>query len=227
MCKKMRYVLMFLVFVVGLTTATVSADTSEGLLGYWPLDEGAGTVTADASGNGNDGIIDVNNGEPNWVEGKLGMALSLDGIDDHVDCGNSPSLDLGTSPFTISAWIKTSSTADNLSIFGKGGDDGGGIRYHLFVHSTHVKILVDDDDTKYDPEGEIPVNDDQWHHIVGMRDATSLRLFIDGVEDPGVIAHDESPLSADYDTSGSSMYGAYIGAMTTNNDGSLYKFFQD
>ena len=115
------------------------------------------------------------------------------------------------------------------TIFGNGGDDGGGIRYHLLVQGNPgVKVLVDDDDTKYDPEGSIAVSDDQWHHIVGMRDGTSLRLYIDGVEDPGLTAHDESTIAtADYDISGASQYNAYIGAIITNNTGDFHesKFF--
>ncbi|MCP4259487.1 MAG: LamG domain-containing protein [Planctomycetes bacterium] len=48
---------------------------SDGLLAFWPGDEGAGAVVADASGNGRDGTFV--NGDPAWVEGVNGTAVEL------------------------------------------------------------------------------------------------------------------------------------------------------
>jgi hypothetical protein len=221
MCK--RFIcLISIVLVLGLTTTVANAEIADGLVAYWPLDEGGGTTTSDLSGNGNDGTL---NGGPIWVEGKFGGALNFDGSDDHVDCGNPSILDFGTSDFTISAWIKTTNALGE-TIFGNGGDDGGGIRVRLYVEGNPgVKILVDDDFSKYDPEGSIAVLDGQWHHIVGMRRRTALRVYIDGVEDEGATAHGESTIPADYDLSGTSQHNAYIGAQTSNASGNLIKYF--
>jgi hypothetical protein len=242
MNKKMRYFLVFLISIVILTTATifllrftkasVGTEISEGLLGYWPLDEGVGNTTADASGNGNEGIV---NGYPDWVQGKFGMTLSFDGIDDYVYVGNDPSLDHGTGDFTISAWVKTTYAEldEDPTIFGKGGDSEGGIRYCLLIHETYnsIRLVLDNDKAKYWPEGLIGVTDDQWHHIVGMRDGTFLRIFVDGVQDPGAVeqtdstAHTEFTIPADYDLTGTSLYGAYIGVIHSHAKGHLQKYF--
>ncbi len=50
-----------------------------GLVGWWKFDETNGTVAYDSSGNGNDG--NFTNG-PTWTTGKIGGALSFDGVDD-------------------------------------------------------------------------------------------------------------------------------------------------
>jgi hypothetical protein len=50
-----------------------------GLVGWWKFDEGSGTVAYDSSGNGNDG--NLTNG-PTWTTGKIGGALSFDGVND-------------------------------------------------------------------------------------------------------------------------------------------------
>jgi beta-lactamase regulating signal transducer with metallopeptidase domain len=192
-----------------------------GPVAHWQLDEGSGTIAADSSDNWLDGTV---MGDPLWVAGIIGGALELDGVDDYVDCGNPSILDFGTGDFTISAWIKTTD-AGGETVFAKGGDQIGGIRYRLFVETTAVKILVDDDINKHDPQGDIPVLDGQWHHLVGMRVGDTLRLYIDGVEDQGVTTHGESTLPATYDLSGTSQHNAYIGAVTDHRDGSLYKFF--
>ena len=71
----------------------------ETLLGAWLLDEGSGNITADASGNGNDGTL---MGSPNWVAGQSGGALEFTGSGTYVDCGNDETLNVGT--FSVSFW---------------------------------------------------------------------------------------------------------------------------
>ena len=70
MSLKSIYLMLF-VCLLGLTTGYAQTNLGEGLVGYWPLDEGAGTATADVTGNGSDGTL---TGDPTWVEGKLGGA---------------------------------------------------------------------------------------------------------------------------------------------------------
>src|SRR5215510_6127367 len=57
---------------------TVSpAPVETGLVAHWKFDEGKGTTAADSSGNGNKGALV---GRPVWTAGKIGNALSFDGI---------------------------------------------------------------------------------------------------------------------------------------------------
>lgn len=51
------------------------------MVGYWSFDEGSGNIAYDYSGNNNNGIL--YNG-PQWVDGKVGKALSFDGVDDYI-----------------------------------------------------------------------------------------------------------------------------------------------
>ena len=77
--------------------ATPVDPGTDGLLAFFPLEND----TLDASGNGNDGIID---GDPIFVDGPagLGMAMEFDG-DDHVDTGNVDDL----AEWTIGCWAKS------------------------------------------------------------------------------------------------------------------------
>ncbi|MHC4494231.1 MAG: hypothetical protein ACYSYM_00240 [Planctomycetota bacterium] len=117
--RQLSYLISF-VLVLALATTSVGQDIAEGLVGYWPLDEGGGTTTADASGNGNDGTLNA----PKWDAGKFGSALNFDGVDDYVDLGNPPILDFGTGDFTVSAWVKTTVPAGE-TVYGNGGDNSG------------------------------------------------------------------------------------------------------
>ena len=57
-------------------STAASAGLSDGLVGYWPLDEGSGTTTADLSGSGNTGSLLKGPGigvAPQWnTGGKFG-----------------------------------------------------------------------------------------------------------------------------------------------------------
>jgi hypothetical protein len=49
-----------------------------GLVGYWPMDEGSGSTTVDASGSGNGGSL--SSPAPTWTTGKVGNgALNFNG----------------------------------------------------------------------------------------------------------------------------------------------------
>lgn len=59
-----------------------STWSTTGLVGWWKFDETSGTVAADSSGNGNNGTLI---GNPTWVAGKIGGALSFDGAGDYME----------------------------------------------------------------------------------------------------------------------------------------------
>src|SRR3990170_7792517 len=79
------------------------------LVGHWKFDEGSDIVAADSSGRGNTGTL-VNN--PAWVDGKYGKSLDFNGIDTYVELNDT--LDFtGTSPFSITIWVKPNVTIPN------------------------------------------------------------------------------------------------------------------
>jgi hypothetical protein len=82
-----------------------------------------------------------------------------------------------------------------------------------------VTLVCDDDVTRYDAVSRTRTNDDQWHFVAAQREGTSLRIFIDGT------LEGTTTIPADYDLAGTKQHNAYVGAMTDNRDGSLYKLF--
>ncbi len=155
-----------------------------------------------------------------------GQALQLQQAG-YVDLGNPPSLDFATTGWTVTAWFKTNMSggtddAHQGVIYGKGGDNTGGKRYalNMSLNTEGVLTLVaDDDTTRYDAISQTKTNDDQWHFVAGEREGTVLRIYIDG------LLEGTRTIPATYDLSGSSQHNAYIGAMTYNPDGSIYKLF--
>ena len=83
-------------------TTGAAPATPPGLVGAWAFAEGAGTTTADASGNGNAGTLI---GASWTTQGRYGNALSFNGTNSQVRVADSASLDL-TTAMTLSAWIQ-------------------------------------------------------------------------------------------------------------------------
>ena len=203
-----------IVLVLGLT---LTSPTNAELVGWWRLDEGSGTVARDSSGNGNNGTLQ---GNPQWTTGMLGGALQFDG-DDYVNCGNQNVLNFGTGDWTVSAWIKTTQI-DKGTIFAKGGDNSGGIRYTLATHEANANKLtltVDDNTTKVQALGATVVIDGQWYHVAAMRQGTTISVYVNGVLDG------TTTVSSGYNLSGTSQHDALIGAMTAHDTGGLIKYY--
>jgi len=178
----------------------------------------------DSSGNGlNGAIVDGELVSP----GKLGQGMALQVNDaGYADLGNPPSLDFSTGDWTVSAWYKTGMTGtgdeNKGTVYGKGGDTGGGHRYCLIMSETTegvMTLVTDDDVTKYVVNSTSVTNDDEWHCAVGQRKGTAINIFIDGLLEGTATAN------ADYDLSGTVQHNAYIGAITNHGDGSLYKTY--
>jgi len=160
---------------LGLPAGVQAEGSDDGLVAEWHFDEGSGSVLADSSGNGYDGVIYG----ATWVEGKYGKALSFDGVDDYVNCGSDASLEFGTSTFTIETWVKTtdSTTAGWKGIVGRWDYSNG---YWLqYAPSTGAWAFGWHGSTFLNPTNRI--GDGNWHHVVSKRvGLTSAELYIDG-----------------------------------------------
>ena len=111
MCKRFSTVPLLLVL-------SLAGGAWADLVGWWKLDDGAGTVVKDSSGNGIDGNFV---GNPKWVEGMNGTGgLELDGTC-WVDFGNPPkALFTGTMPMSAALWIYPTNLGATLA--GAGAD---------------------------------------------------------------------------------------------------------
>jgi hypothetical protein len=188
-----------------------------GLVGYWKLDEGSGQTVYDSSGNHNngdrlgDGLLW---GEPKWVDGKYGKALTFDGIWDFVSISDSSSLRVQS--FSIGVWVYMTvrpyqaghSGFPHVCIVNK---------FHQYNTPAKAGYKLDfenptaTDDTLVITVGDgvaqrlvqyNSINDltlDHWHQIVGTYDGSTAKIYIDGrLKATGqgsyTILHDSTPL---------------------------------
>ncbi|MDT8300625.1 MAG: LamG domain-containing protein [Sedimentisphaerales bacterium] len=156
-----------------LLVLSVAANTSADLVAHWQFDETSGSVAQDASGSGNNGTL---KGNPQWVAGRIGGAIQLDGIDDYVDIGS-----VGISGIdnrTIAGWAKASTTDIPAwtSVFGFVPDgDTDGTYYDIEVDDAgNYVVFVGGWESIF-----IPV-DTQWHHFAVTYNGQGGNWYLDG-----------------------------------------------
>jgi hypothetical protein len=151
---------------------------SSGLVGYWKFDEGSGTTATDSSGHNNTGTL-ING--PTWTTGKVGNALSFDGVDDYVSTLSNTSL--SPSIATISVWIKPNATqSTNTRIINI--QDTSGKNYDLSILQSSYKIDFVNWNGSYasvDLASTSAVPPNEWTHIVVVVGNQNNRLYINGV----------------------------------------------
>ncbi|MBM4027111.1 MAG: hypothetical protein FJ280_17155 [Planctomycetes bacterium] len=146
--------------------------TDPDLVGWWPLDDGAGTVALDFSGHGNNGRVV---GGTQWIEGVVGGALELTGNGYVVIDGIAPRLKANV--LTFSAWIKSTrvSSAHGV-IFCPNGSDSD---YSLQVTLRNGSISIyDGSRTDYPPI----VADGEWHHVAFVLNGPNASVYVDGAQ---------------------------------------------
>ena len=172
-------------------STAASAGLSDGLVGYWPLDEGSGTATADLSGNVNTGSLLKGAGSgvaPQWnASGKFGNCLSFDGISSYVDCGNGASL-RPASAVTVAGWVKQSALSYYAPIAGfiydQGSDESG---YAILSWTTPTPSgyggwirMGANTDGGYMPRVTTGYTLGQWTHVVLTYNGSVTTLYVNG-----------------------------------------------
>lgn len=176
---------------------TVQGSTlTEGLLGFWPLNEGSGTQVRDLSGNHPPGVIRQNDGGAPlglaadggvWVtDPQRGVVLGLSGdnAQAYVFLGAEiiPIMDL-TTGFTWSFWSKSDQASNSDIILGN--------RYRTnntdfvpreFIKFANSRFEFQYNDTDHHLDySNIGVQTDWMHHLV-VKDGEAMTYYRDGVE---------------------------------------------
>ncbi|NQV35367.1 MAG: discoidin domain-containing protein, partial [Phycisphaeraceae bacterium] len=181
MSGRLRYCV-FVVSMVGLMAGLGDAQIEpETILGAWLLDEGNGDTTADATGNGHDGILA---GPPVWVGGPFGNALEFDGSSTYVDCGNADVLNVEL--FSVSFWcyIPSTQTWNHMISRGQHGASGspGSVNWGVMMFDAQETILFETfNDTAWTGISA-PTSAGEWHHVVATYDGDTMQLYHDGTQ---------------------------------------------
>ena len=160
---------------------------SENNLIYYPLKDFTGTETinytiSDEAGGVDSAILEIIVASD--------FSLSLDGINEYVDCGKSQLLNI-RGPLTIEAWIKPIGWGESTNVgFGRIVDKEN---YIVFINNTGHKTYKDhslvfylyfpNDMTTIVNTTQDSISLNKWQHIAAIYDGVGqIKIYINGIE---------------------------------------------
>ena len=148
------------------------APINSGLVGWWPMWEGAGGKCLDISGKNNHGTL--TNG-PLWAGG----GLKFDGVDDHVI---APLVSSKVNDFSFAFWLNVKVASDNRgAVFFNGSGANGYGFFAGSVDGTTTTEFVFLAQSLYWQNTNVGWTQNAWHHIVATLDSSNVwRLYKDG-----------------------------------------------
>jgi hypothetical protein len=154
--------------------------------GVWHMKEDPSTGTIyDSTLNNHDGTPRGTMSSDDQVDGVIDGGLEFDGSDDDILMGDPYGLDMGTSDFTIEAWINvsTSPTMQFPTIIGKGGGSPEDAGYWFFWYDSnnYLRFTIGDGISRIGVNSISSIKDGSWHHVVAVadRDGNGI-IYIDG-----------------------------------------------
>ena len=153
---------------------------ADGLLGWWKLDDGSGTVACDSSGTSNHGSVV---GGTWTTDGRIDGAMTFDGTDDYV-LTRPVVADLAQ--YTVTTWFRTTvEGACDIYSEGYSGSYLQMLRVMVNRHSAGQIGFEHRPDTggldmarKY---ADVDGNDGEWHFVAVVREGASVfHLYFDG-----------------------------------------------
>ena len=171
------------------TTLNTNPDLKSGLVGHWTFDgkDIVASTTANAvdamdrSGQRNNGTLTgFGDNTSTTTSGKIGQALSFDGVDDYVRAGTAYSI---VNNFTVSVWMKRTanfSAADFRMMFSNGADGANGWAIYLKESSgSHLHSFLKGGAFAENSTIVNPLN--KWEHVLYTVSGSRARLYINGV----------------------------------------------
>jgi hypothetical protein len=182
--------LLLAVWVILTTLPSVYANLTDGLIGYWKLDEGDGAVFADSSANGLAGDVK----EAQWIPGKFGMALLFDNSHYSLIPYREP-LNRVSQQLTAAAWVKPSAAPQSnfALIFDRPSSSQSVFEnWALQIKSGiwSASVTVAEEKTKYRFLKGPPIQPELWTHLAMTYDGTTITLYVNGARVSQVTVND-------------------------------------
>ena len=179
-----------------------ATDTYDSSTGNW-------TIT-DHSSNSNDGTssgmtqANLVQSDLSFTSGYSPYALSFDGINDYINCGNNSSLQFqGTDAFSLSLWVKYSSNSSNYKIFSNREWSNNYAGWSVAIHSGIVRFAIQQyynypQNTYQEVAISNQLNTNTWYNIVvtysGTNDMNNSNIYINGADQTlSLVSNDSLP----------------------------------
>lgn len=168
------------------------AGTEAGLMGYWPLDDGAGAAASERTGKAPSGTV---RGTPVWNEDlptieplpplvtpATSSAVSFDGINDKIDVPWAAALN--PESFTIEAWVLLRTTGRDFRSPLTSRHTSPMQGYILYATDSNRWAFWVGNGVNFSAVNGPSIVLNTWAHLAGTYDKASqtMRFYVDGVE---------------------------------------------
>jgi Concanavalin A-like lectin/glucanases superfamily len=181
----------------------------DGLIAYWPFDEGRGAAARDRSAA--QLTATIHNGR--WIDGRLGKGVWLAGENCYVELARTPSLNFAAGkPFTFSVWTATKENEGPIVSFRNTRSGAPVIDVRVAKGQLAADVRADGTQFGVASLATAPLADGRWHHVALTRAADgTIALFLDGKEVGRTKGrHSAGPITTNLRTLGSERYWATI-----------------
>ena len=191
-----------------------SNPLNDGLVLDLLFNEGHGNIVYDLSGYGNHGTLNGFDFPPTqasgWNPGLDGVALSFNGTDDYVDCGNDASL--YSANLSIEAWIYRNASNVRDAIIYK-TSAGAGIHFGITGDTNVLQLnLIESATNHIVTSTPSTVPSGKWVHVAVSCDGSNVRFYISGV----MVAEVAQPIPVPDYSAGDLLIG-YVGPSNSWN----------
>ena len=182
------------------TPLNFSHHLNQGIVGYWPMVEGAGSVTRDMSGKGNNGTLTnmVQGTTSGWTGGKFGSAMRFDGVNDYVTVPDSDLFSFTDGirdiPFSLSFWANPTDFGINRWVFDKRNNLIGSNEYQVILGTGgFISLALFSEDgvaAIFNSVSTIALILNAWSHITFTYNGlgtSGITIYINGVLVPKTI----------------------------------------
>lgn len=175
------------------TTHNNEGFGSTGPIGWWKMDENAGTEAYDSSGNGFTGTL-TGGPVPDRSAAKLGRGLLYNGEQDasetnpqYVNVADNNTLD--ASPVTVSAWVKMKNfgSANSESAIISHHDHNDSQGYYLYFINVsgnpefEFRVYNTTQGGRTAKANDITLTLNKWYFVTGVYDGTNVYVYVNGI----------------------------------------------
>lgn len=162
-------------------TETLPGGLKDSLFLHYSFAKDDGDKVVDQSGNENHGIVCGAQWMPNGFDGG---AYMFDGNDDYIQVTSNVYLDA-----TYAMWFKKATpntggnNSDSMGLFGFAATTkriGALIDRSSGYPNTIIALIHQDDMNGLSVRADVAIADTKWHHMVVVRKASGMKLYLDG-----------------------------------------------
>ncbi|MFZ1736085.1 MAG: LamG-like jellyroll fold domain-containing protein, partial [Candidatus Moraniibacteriota bacterium] len=152
---------------------SVEDSLSQGMRGYWKLDDGSGTNATDSSGNANTLAM---TGSPGWVTGNIGpYALDFSGSGQYLSVADPASgvLDFADgADFSLTGWFNRDTFTADHTIVAKKTNQTTNAGYVVWIDASTdtVNFEISDGTDTYEADSTTAFTATGWHHFAAVWD---------------------------------------------------------